>query len=661
MEQIITKILSVESPVITQSTSHVVGNKIYIVSINAIHIFDTTTETFQGSITLADTTMKKSSIYYNGYIYILYSNPSNASSTNRKKLHIDRFTVSSNTYVSDYYTITSDRYMLNEYSQMLFTYTSSSDIRIRGFFSSNTSSSGTTQNSSDRINFKPSSSQGTSFSSTYSYGNSIVKKGQPFLVNDTYYLANSSSSGRYVYSIGTSGTIGNMTQVMALPSSMDTTLIKSFIYNGEYYLVDNQHFYKYNISGNTISIINGVTLPINLGECWANIVGKKIYFFNPDGQIVVAEFTEYNNTYNVFNNNGDINYYTTTDDKAPLSSVRFDYDTESKIVNITLNTSNEILTSSYTHTDSENSYLKGFAYEPNKLVNDIDLNLTKLIYETTSLNFYEVLGYYTNKFEILNNDGSNIYIETGSTNSELKKVKFTLLENGDVNVNFITSTKALNYTYTPIIPDGYELVGYSNTITSNVIVYNFDIEYDVNKDEDVYFYEVYNAKIPSFKGFGVVLYQNNSEKNRVDKSLYLRNIATIEGTLREQCNLINPILTIEYNEVPNFNYVFIPIFNRYYYVSDITNLLNGLWKISLQCDVLMSYKDIIKNQTAFIERQEFDYDVNVSDDIMPAISEKEIHTYTTENTFFYPEKVANENTNSFFRYLFGVVAIKSVE
>lgn len=112
------------------------------------------------------------------------------------------------------------------------------------------------------------------------------------------------------------------------------------------------------------------------------------------------------------------------------------------------------------------------------------------------------------------------------------------------------------------------------------------------------------------------LYQNTAENNKVDKTASLTSVGTICGVLREQCSVINPSLTIEYDDVPEFNYVYFPLFNRYYFVTNITSIKNGLWQIDLSVDVLMTYKDDITQQTAFIERSESTYDVDKVDDLV---------------------------------------------
>lgn len=115
-------------------------------------------------------------------------------------------------------------------------------------------------------------------------------------------------------------------------------------------------------------------------------------------------------------------------------------------------------------------------------------------------------------------------------------------------------------------------------------------------------------------GFSIELFKNSSESNRVDKTNYIELIDIISGVIREQSSILNMVLTIEYDKVPNFNYVYIPIFNRYYYVDDIVSVNNKLWAISLSVDVLMTYKTDILNQTAFITRNEKIYDEYLIDD-----------------------------------------------
>lgn len=96
----------------------------------------------------------------------------------------------------------------------------------------------------------------------------------------------------------------------------------------------------------------------------------------------------------------------------------------------------------------------------------------------------------------------------------------------------------------------------------------------------------------------ITLYVNKSEKNKIGKNL--TNDLFISGTLRDATNIINPIILVELNEISNYNYCYIPNFNRYYFITDITVIRTGLYAISLLVDVLESFKTDIKNLSVIL-------------------------------------------------------------
>ena len=111
----------------------------------------------------------------------------------------------------------------------------------------------------------------------------------------------------------------------------------------------------------------------------------------------------------------------------------------------------------------------------------------------------------------------------------------------------------------------------------------------------------------------IQLFNSTAELNVLNKSSYLTLVTTLTGTLREGCNVTDPSITIELNSLPNFNYVYIPELNRYYFVKDIDNLRNKLWTIRLHVDVLMTYKTQILQLEAEVDRNEFDYNLLLED------------------------------------------------
>lgn len=97
------------------------------------------------------------------------------------------------------------------------------------------------------------------------------------------------------------------------------------------------------------------------------------------------------------------------------------------------------------------------------------------------------------------------------------------------------------------------------------------------------------------------LYYNSSEKNKIGKSLTIK--LSLNGTLKEECSITKPIILIESESLFDVNYAYIEEFNRYYFISDITSVKNNLWRVSLNCDVLESFKDKILNLNCIIDKQ----------------------------------------------------------
>ena len=110
----------------------------------------------------------------------------------------------------------------------------------------------------------------------------------------------------------------------------------------------------------------------------------------------------------------------------------------------------------------------------------------------------------------------------------------------------------------------------------------------------------------------VIAYTNNSEINRVGKSL--TQVASYTGSLKGACDVLSPVITLQLNAVPtNVNYMYVEEFSRYYFVTGWTVEITGLVTVSLSVDVLETYKELIKATRAIIERQEKKYNVYLPD------------------------------------------------
>ena len=101
----------------------------------------------------------------------------------------------------------------------------------------------------------------------------------------------------------------------------------------------------------------------------------------------------------------------------------------------------------------------------------------------------------------------------------------------------------------------------------------------------------------------ITLYRNNSEPEKIDKSLV--SGVTLTGSLRNESNVLTPRVLLEYDaeSLAGLNYAYVPLFDRYYYITEIVSVRNSLCMIILRVDVLMSFKSQIRANYAFIEKQ----------------------------------------------------------
>lgn len=87
------------------------------------------------------------------------------------------------------------------------------------------------------------------------------------------------------------------------------------------------------------------------------------------------------------------------------------------------------------------------------------------------------------------------------------------------------------------------------------------------------------------------LYKNSSENNDVSKTLTDEHKVT--GYSRSVVDMLNPVIELAGIEVNSYNYCYVQELNRYYYIENITISPNGVYRLSMRIDVLMTYRDDI--------------------------------------------------------------------
>lgn len=124
----------------------------------------------------------------------------------------------------------------------------------------------------------------------------------------------------------------------------------------------------------------------------------------------------------------------------------------------------------------------------------------------------------------------------------------------------------------------------------------------------------------------IVLSRYTNERNALTKSI--TTVTTLTGDLRKDCDILNPVITIEIpagvsqsDILANCNYAYIEDFGRYYFINGIKGVAPSVVELSMHVDVLQSWNSQINAQTCIIARQE------KSDYSCLHLSDSYIHTY----------------------------------
>ena len=99
----------------------------------------------------------------------------------------------------------------------------------------------------------------------------------------------------------------------------------------------------------------------------------------------------------------------------------------------------------------------------------------------------------------------------------------------------------------------------------------------------------------------VILYYNSSDNRDLNKTLL--NGFTLSGTLRESSSIIKPTIKMQASNILRYNYAYIPEFNRYYFITDVTTDRQNIQTVSFYVDPLMSFRGDINVLKAVIDKQ----------------------------------------------------------
>lgn len=321
-----------------------------------------------------------------------------------------------------------------------------------------------------------------------------------------------------------------------------------------------------------------------------------------------------NNQYRILNSEGIVTLLETDNNLLPLIAIRFVYDKIKGVITFSYVQSNgEQTNTDYRPVLEEGIELIGYSLSPYATTPTYTFDEFIEVNIGTSTNFYEVYNVPPDVvYTVYSSDGQSLKGRRTTNNQPVYEFRNYYNEfDGIATVQLVQNDLLMTIQYRPTIPQGYALTGYAITPNAQVPLYPVNSNIQVNFTSDTAFYEVY--ELISTDDLRLDLYQSSTEPNRVDKSEFLRKVGILTGTLREDCSIVNPVITMEIEGVPNFNYIYIPNFQRYYFVDEIVSISKNIWEVSMSCDVLMTYRGGIYQLTGFIDRNEFTFDDRIVD------------------------------------------------
>ena len=113
--------------------------------------------------------------------------------------------------------------------------------------------------------------------------------------------------------------------------------------------------------------------------------------------------------------------------------------------------------------------------------------------------------------------------------------------------------------------------------------------------------------------FGILIQQNLSEPNKMDKSI--TTLLNLTGELKEDTSLIDPVIKINAaaGTLATANYMTIDTFGRSYFITDIRSINNEIVEVTCHVDVLSTYKTQIRKNMGIVKRQQHQWNLYLND------------------------------------------------
>lgn len=158
----------------------------------------------------------------------------------------------------------------------------------------------------------------------------------------------------------------------------------------------------------------------------------------------------------------------------------------------------------------------------------------------------------------------------------------------------------------------------------------------------------------------MTLYKTADDRRRIGKSL-TDGFGINDIEIKRDTNILNPSIIIKYfSGIMTYNYCFISIFNRYYYITNINVLSGGRVELVCEVDVLNTYATNIKALSTILVRGSVGAPTMIIDNRLPIKQTKNVKTYEFSGGDFNID-IATKLSNNFVLNIMGGGATNSSE
>lgn len=158
----------------------------------------------------------------------------------------------------------------------------------------------------------------------------------------------------------------------------------------------------------------------------------------------------------------------------------------------------------------------------------------------------------------------------------------------------------------------------------------------------------------------MTLYKTADDRRRIGKSL-TDGFGINDIEIKQDTNILNPSIIIKYfSGVMTYNYCYISIFDRYYYITNINVLSGGRVELVCEVDVLNTYATSIKALSAILVRGSVGTPTMIIDNRLPIKQTKNVKTYEFSGGDFNID-IATKLSNNFVLNIMGGGASNSTK